>query len=197
MTGFISFLLSFLLLYKYWALFAVMLVAGLIFPLPTSTVLLAVGAFSGQGYFNFPVSLAIAAGANTLGDTLMYALARTYGRRLLGMLHRRTPAYLERLERYVERHPRSTIFITRFIGTADPLTNLFAGFIGVPFTTFIAYDILGNVASNGLVLCAGYVLGIDWQNFSAILTTADWILFVIVIAAAILISRRYKNRDKK
>jgi membrane protein DedA with SNARE-associated domain len=172
-----------------------MFIAGILLPLPTSTVLLAVGAFAGQGYFNFPISLLIAAGANTLGDCIMYFVARKYGRRALDFFHLRIPRYIARLETYVRRHPRSTIFITRFVGTADPLTNLFSGFIGIPFGTFLTFDVLGNTASNGIVLCAGYVLGIDWQNFSNVLTITDWALFGLVVVAAIGVSLWYKKHS--
>ena len=72
-------LLSWLLLYKYIALFAIVYSAALLLPLPVNATLLAVGAFSSQGYFNFWLSLAIAVTANTLGDLTGYAITRHWG----------------------------------------------------------------------------------------------------------------------
>ena len=82
MSNFVALLLSFLLLYKYWALFAVIFVAAVLVPLPTNSVLLAAGAFASQGYFSFWLSLAVAVGANIAGDCFDYFLARRYGRRV-------------------------------------------------------------------------------------------------------------------
>jgi membrane protein DedA with SNARE-associated domain len=194
MSSFVALLLSFLLLYKYWALFAVMFVAAVILPIPTNSVLLATGAFASQGYFSFSLSLVVAVGANILGDCFDYFLARRYGRRVIHMLHIRIPSYIERLEEYVKRHPGPTIFLTRFVGTADPLANVLSGFVGISFGTFLLYDFLGNVVSIGGVLYAGYFLGIHWQDFSTFFSIAGWILLGFIVIAALAVALWYRNR---
>jgi membrane-associated protein len=196
MNDFVTLLLSFLLLYKYWALFAAMFISAVILPIPTNTLLLAAGAFASQGYFNFSLSLVVAVGANVLGDSFDYFLARRYGRSVIHMLHIRLPSYIERLEAYVKRHPGPTIFFTRFVGTADPLTNLLSGFIGIPFSTFLLYDFLGNVISIGGVLYAGYFLGIHWQDFSQLFSILGWILLGCIVIAALGVSIWYRNRRR-
>jgi membrane protein DedA with SNARE-associated domain len=194
MNSFVALLLSFLLLYKYWALFAVMFVAAVVLPIPTNSILLAAGAFASQGYFSFSLSLIVAVGANILGDCLDYFLARKYGRPVIRLLHIRIPSYVERLEEYVKRHPGPTIFLTRFVGTADPLANILSGFVGIRFGTFLLYDFLGNVVSIGGVLYAGYFLGIHWQDFSMFFSIAGWILLGFIVIAALAVALWYRNR---
>ena len=194
MSNILSFLLSSLLLYKYWALLVVFFFSGLILPLPTSTVLLATGAFASQGYFNFFISLAVIVGANVLGDFTGYLIASRYGRKAFDMMHVHVPVWIERLERFLRKYPRSAIFITRFLGTTDALVNLLCGFSGVSVSTFLLFDFIGNIVSNGSLLYAGYFLGIHWQDFTSIFNISDYILLGIVVAIIISIIMWNKKR---
>ncbi len=182
MSTIVSFLLSSLLLYKYWALVAVFFFSGLILPVPTSTVLLATGAFGSQGYFNFFVSLAVIVGANMLGDYTGYLIAKRYGRKAFGIMHIHVPAWMERLEAFLHKHPGSAIFLTRFAGTTDILTNLLCGFSGVSVTVFLFFDCIGNLVSDGSLLYVGYFLGIHWQDFTGLFNITDYIILGVIVA---------------
>jgi membrane-associated protein len=196
MSGFVGLLLSFLLLYKYWALFVIIFLAGVIVPFPSNSLLLATGAFASQGYFSFPLSLTIATVANILGDCTDYFLARRYGKRALRLLHISLPSYIGRLEGFVRRHPGPTIFVTRFVGTVGETVSFLAGFIPVPFGTFLVCDFLGNIVSIGVVLYAGYFLGIYWQDYSDLFSILGWILLGTTLIAALGIALWYRNREK-
>jgi len=176
---------SFLLLYKYWALLAIFFISALVLPIPTSTVLLATGAFASQGYFNFFLSLFAIVASNILGDYVGYLLARRYGRHILDMMHVGTPASLKSIETFLRRHPGPTIFLTRFAGTTDSLANLLAGYSGISHGAFLFYDILGNVVSDGWLLYAGYFLGVHWQDFTGFFNVTDYVLLGVIIVVAI------------
>jgi membrane protein DedA with SNARE-associated domain len=194
MNSGLTFLLSALLLYKYWALFIAFILAAIIIPIPVNTLLLASGAFASQGYMSFSISLIVVVIGNVIGDCIDYLLARIYGRSILHKMRIRVPSYIERLERFVGKYPGSTIFITRFVGTIEPLTSLLCGFIGIGFVIFIVYDILGNIVSNGLVLYAGYILGSYWQDFTGILNITNYILMAVIILIVILALIWQKNK---
>jgi membrane protein DedA with SNARE-associated domain len=196
MNGFLALLLSFLLLYKYWALFGIIFFAAVIVPFPSNSVLLAAGAFASQGYFSFFVSLLVAVGANILGDCVDYFLARRYGHRALHLLHIRLPTYIERLEGFMKRYPAPTIFITRFVGTVEEVVSFLSGYTSVPFGMFLVYDALGNIVSIGAVLYAGYFLGNNWQDFSGLFSTAGWILLCTVVIAALAVALWYRNYNR-
>jgi len=195
MSTILALLLSSLLLYKYWALLLVFFFSGLILPIPTSTVLLSTGAFASQGYFNFFISLAVIVGANMLGDYTGYLIARRYGRKALGILHVHVPVWIERLETFLHKYPGPAIFITRFVGTTDILTNLLCGFSGVSLGVFLLYDFFGNLVSNGSLLYAGYFLGVHWQDFTGLFNITDYILVGIVVAIALYAIIRYKKHN--
>src|ERR1700733_15170510 len=107
--------LSFLLLYKYVALFAFIFTAAVILPLPDNSILLATGAFASQGYFEFWISLLVALVANVAGDLVGYFLAKRWGKAALSRLRVRVPWYIDRLDGYLKKHPRRSIFLTRFV----------------------------------------------------------------------------------
>jgi len=197
MTGTLSFLLSSLLLYKYWTLFVAIFLAAIIVPIPVNTLLLASGAFAGQGYMSFSISLFVAVLANIIGDSIDFFLARRYGRPILQKMKIRIPTYMERLERFVIKYPGGTIFATRFVGTIEPITSLLCGFVGIKFSKFLFYDFLGNVVADGIVIYAGYFLGAHWQDFTGIFNITDYILLVVMILVAILIASWRKKRNSK
>ena len=76
-------ILSFLLLYKYLALFLVAYLAALILPLPSNTSLLAASAFASQGFLNIYLVIIVALLANVLGDITGFFIAHRYGKGLL------------------------------------------------------------------------------------------------------------------
>ena len=196
MSAILSFLLSSLLLYKYWALLLIFYFSGLILPIPTSTVLLSTGAFASQGYFNFFISLAVIVGANVLGDYTGYLVAHRYGRKAFTMMHVHVPVWMEKLEAFVHRHPGSAVFVTRFVGTTDVLANLLCGFGSVSAFTFLFYDIIGNIVSDGWLLYAGYFLGVHWQDFTGLFNITDYILIGLIVIIALSVVMWNKRRNK-
>ena len=188
-------LLSFLLLYKYVALFVCVFAVAIVVPLPINALLLATGAFASFGYFNLFISIAVAIFANVLGDVIDYALARRYGPRVFEKFKVKRHYYFERLEHGVRTNAGLTVFITRFVGPLDLLVSLFAGSIGVSAVTFVFFDFLGNGLSNIIVLGVGYLAGNYWQNYSGIIDTAGSILLVAIVL--FLIIRVFITRHRR
>ena len=194
MTGFAGILLSYLLLYKYSLIFGLFFVSAVILPLPDNTVLLAAGAFASQGYFGFWYSFLAATLGTFGGDLFDYLLSRRFGHEATRKLHIKIPPWIETLERYVRKHPRLTIFATRFVGTFDSLVNLAAGYAGVPAAVFIFFALLGDATSNFLVIMLGYLAGDYWTDVSAIVSGIGWVLLAIVALFALLVATGNSHR---
>ena len=195
MSTILATLLTYLLLYKYVALFVVIFLSAIIVPFPANTLLLATGAFASQGYFSFTLSLLVTLVANVLGDLVDYFLSRRYNEEVLfRAFHIKVPTYFDRLKRSIIKYPGPAIFLSRFIGTIGSITNLLCGFIGISFGTFLFFDVLGNLISDGAVLCAGYFFGIHWQDFTGFFSITDYMLIGIVVAIIILVMMRRKRK---
>ncbi len=196
MNYFLGSLLSFLLLYKYAALFLIIFSAAIIVPWPENTILLAVGAFGSQGYFSAPSAFVVALAANVSGDICGYFLTRRWGYKVVSERHIRKFSAVDRLSRYVKEHSRLTVFITRFFGTVGPMVNFLAGLIGMPLRRFVLFDIIGNIIDIGGFISAGYVLGSLWENYAGLFETAGQIalvLFIIYVVARVFGGRNIKH----
>lgn len=175
-------LLSYLLLYKYIALFLFVFSVAIIVPLPINPLLLATGAFASFGYFNLPISIVVAVVASVSGDFVDYLIGRHYGPKVFDRFKINKHYYFERFEHGFRTHVGLTIFVTRFAGMpVDLFGSLFAGSIGISAATFLWYDFLGNFASSAIVLVIGYLAGNYWQNFSGLIDTVGWILVIAVV----------------
>lgn len=194
-------LFSCLLLYKYVALFVFIFLAGIGFPIPSSTLLLGVGAFSSQGYFNLPLSLSIALFANILGDLFDYFLMRKYGIAILKKnYHKRfsfivkLEKYIKYLDEYIKNHQRTAIFITRFLGSASTVVNFLSGLTPVPFKTFILYDALGNFLSITFIVFLGFFISESWQSVAGIIGITSTIISVLVLLIlAIIVIKKFSK----
>jgi membrane protein DedA with SNARE-associated domain len=175
-------LLSYLLLYKYVALFAVVYLAALILPLPSNAMFLAVGAFASQGYFSFWLSLAVAVVANTLGDLTDYGITRKYGDVIIRMLRLNKLVFFRELERELRSDAAITVFTTRFAGVLSTPANFLAGIARVPFKTFLWCDFLGNAIEPFAALSLGYLAGNYWTDFSGPLS-----LFAAIVAILVML----------
>src|SRR6185437_11638744 len=188
-------LLSFVLLYKYLALFGIVYLGAIIVPWPVNIMLLAVGAFSSQGYFSFWISLATAVVANTAGDLTDYALTRYFGERLIRVLQLHRIKFFNHLQAELRSDAAVTVFMTRFAGSLSSITNFLAGLVEVPLKTFFVYDLAGNIIEPFGALFLGYLVGNYWANFSNFLSLIAGIVAVTVLLFVFL--RMYRRIVKK
>ena len=79
MSFLIQFILPYILLYKYIALFVITFLASIALPIPAGGLLVASAAFASQGYFNIVKVIIVVIIANVLGDNVCYWLTRIFG----------------------------------------------------------------------------------------------------------------------
>lgn len=194
--------LSFLLLYKYGALFIIAFVAALAIPIPASTTLLAAGAFASQGYLQLEWVITAALLGNVAGDVTGYVLAQRYGEEVLHRLGfgrvLRARRY-HQLKGYIYNYPEPLIFITRFLTEAGPAVNILAGLSKVPVRTFILFDVLGEVSYVLLNALLGYSLGTQWEQSTGFLIKVAITVIPIGLTInliQILIFRRRRVREE-
>jgi membrane protein DedA with SNARE-associated domain len=174
-------LLSYVLLYRYVAIGLVVYFSAVILPLPSNAMLLAVGAFASQGYFNFWFALAVAVITNTLGDLTDYGITRKWGERVTRFLHLHKFKFYDQLREELRSDAAITVFTTRFAGSLSPVANFLAGLVGVPFKVFLLNDFLGNFIEPFAALGLGYLAGNYWNNYSNLLEIVAAIVAVAVI----------------
>jgi membrane protein DedA with SNARE-associated domain len=152
--------------FRYVAVFAALVVAGLGVPIPEELTQLTAGALAHEGLLDLRVTIPVVWAGILAGDTMLFLLARRHGPRLLatGPAQRvLTPAWRERLERHFARHAFWTIVAFRHAGGLRFAAFTLAGASGVRPATFVLADGLSALASVPLVTGAGYVF---WRHLS-------------------------------
>ncbi len=181
--------LSFLLLYKYTALFVVSFFAAFLLPLPSSSTLAGSGAFASQGYFSLAMVLFVALLGNIGGDLAGYFLARRYGEefmRKIGFKKVFSSRYYKSVVDYLTGAPHSLIFFSRFLPEVGPAVNILAGITGVPVRTFLVVDIIGEVSYVLLYGLVGFFMGSGWENNMSFLVEGGMVMLSLGIVMALI-----------
>ncbi len=197
MNAILSAVLSFLLLYKYIAIFIVTYLASVLLPLPSDTTILATGAFAGQGYFNIYLVILVSFIGSILGDVTGFIIARIYGKEFLLKIGLRKMIVSEKfaaLEKFIDKNSGPTIFITRFIGQLGPLVNILSGLSLMPSKKFFLYATIGEFANILALGIAGYFLGSAWQNLTLVIELIG--IGIVVVTIAFIFGKIYFNKLK-
>lgn len=199
MSSLVGSLLSFVLLYRYAALFLITFLASLALPIPSGAVVVASFVFAGEGYMN-PWLVAITATAGNLaGDLVGFGLARRYGRELierLGWGRLLRVQFVARLERQMKARPALAVFLTRLTTTLTPVANLLAGFAALPWRVFIVADILGETTETLLNFVYGRFFGESWVYVSTI-TGKIGIIVLALAALSVLYLWKYRGSRRR
>jgi membrane protein DedA with SNARE-associated domain len=160
-------------------------------PVGASFILIAVGAFSQQGYFSWPEMALYGLAGALIGDVLSFGMGR-FGREHLLQRFGETPAWKSASD-YFQRRAWVAIFFTRFLVTALAApTNWIAGGSGYRFSRFMWYDILGEVIWIFLYGALGYWFGSQWETVSQIVSDfGSMLLGIVIIFAGVRLGMRW------
>jgi membrane-associated protein len=205
MNEFIQWLLTVVLLYKYVAIFGILIFGGFVTPYPAGIVIVAAAFFSTQGYLSFPLVLASALLGSIVGDQAGYWLSRRYGvpiLRKIGLGRAIDSAQFRSFEAHLAAHPIWTIFLSRFSFTQ--IVNILAGIANVRYRTFFIVSVVGEILDVIFLVVCGILFGGSWTvlfRLLGIFGTSVTILLVLVILLAWkqpirhAIERRRRSRE--
>ena len=148
---------------------------------------LILGVLTRLGDFSFlPVYVALMLG-DLIGDIAWYYIGRRYGDRFVaryGKYFKVTRSGVERMTRLFHRHKKWILFLSKIsngFGFAI-VTLMTAGMVRIPFGTYIAVNLLGQLIWTGLLLGIGYF-------FSHLyITVHNIIIRLSLIAAAVVLA---------
>jgi membrane-associated protein len=178
--------------------FAALLFLGALgVPIGASVLVIAAGAFSQQGIFNWPIMAILGLIGAVLGDAISFGIG-FYARDWVEDRFGRLAAWRNAKESF-EAHAGLAIYLTRFLITALAVpTNLIAGGSGIQFRRFMIYDSLGELTWIVLYGGLGYWFGSQWELVSDFISSFGGLIFglILLIAGIVLGRRRFRARQR-
>jgi membrane-associated protein len=165
---------------------------GLVAPGETAIVL--GGVVAAQGDVSLPAMILVAWLAAAAGDMASLLLGRRLGRRFLQTRGPRlgvTPARLERVEAFFDRHGPKAILVGRFIGVVRAVAPFLAGASGMRVRAFLPWSLLGTAVWATSFTLVGYAFHASFSAAAGALTHGA--LGLAVLAAAVLALRELRR----
>ena len=172
-------------IWTYAILFAIIFMeTGLVVTpfLPGDSLLFAAGTFAALGSLNVWILWLVCFVAAVLGDTVNYWIGNKIGPRAfeqdIRFLKRE---YLERTERFYDKHGGKTIILARFV----PIVRTFAPFVAgvgtMQYRRFFTYNVVGAFLWTGIFIWLGYFFG----NIPFVQENFELVIVVIILVSVV------------
>jgi membrane-associated protein len=176
---------------------ALLFLGALGVPIGASVLVIAAGAFSQEGIFNWPLMAVLGWIGAITGDAISFGIG-FYARDWVEDRFGRLAAWRNAKESF-EARAGLAIYLTRFLITALAVpTNLIAGGSGIQFRRFMIYDSLGELTWIVLYGGLGYWFGSQWELVSDFISNFGGLIFglIVLIAGIVLGRRRLRARQR-
>jgi membrane protein DedA with SNARE-associated domain len=175
--------------YGYWAVFFGIFLENLGLPIPGETVTIVGGFLAGSHQLEVQWVLVDAACGAAAGGTVGYAIGAKGGWALLtrlGKLLRFQESQLEDLRRKFSENAGKAVFFGRFIALFRVFASPLAGISGMPFWTFMGYNVAGAVTWASVMVGLSYFAG-QVVPLEKLIDFATQFAFVALLLVAIAI----------
>lgn len=174
------------------------------FFLPGDSLLVVAGLFAATGKLNLALLIGGLFVAAVVGDAVGYYTGAKLGPRLFSrqksFLFR--PSHLLKAHAFYEKYGGKTIIIARFVPIVRTFAPIVAGAAGMPYRSFVVFNVVGGLAWVVSMILAGYFLGnLLKSRFGIDLDEhIEWVVIVVVLLSLIppfiefIKSRREKAR---
>ena len=179
---------------------------GFLFPGEIAVILGGVAAAAGR--MPLPAMIVAAILGAVIGDSIGYAIGKRWGHQMLHGTIGRLPLVRHELERHLEsakafvrkRGPHA-VFIGRFTAALRVLVPGLSGMAGLPYPTFLLYNVLGAVVWATTFVVLGYFARNAWDRVAKDASHAGLALFAVIalglITATVLKRRRERELDRE
>lgn len=153
-------------------------------PLPTSILLMTVGALLVDGDLSAAQAFLWSLGGAVLGDQLGFATGRFGGNRLRDYVsgHEALARRMATAEAYSARWGAMGVFLTRWLfSPLGPVVNIASGAAGLRWPVFLFWDIAGESVWIGGYLTIGYLFSSSISAIANLVANAAWLLAALAV----------------
>lgn len=168
--------------------------------LPGDSLLFSAGFISSLGYLHIAPLCAVAFIAAAVGDSVGYAIGKTYGPKVFTKEHSFffDKQHVARAQEFYKKHGGKTIVFARFMPLIRTIAPVLAGVGSMRYSAFLTYNVLGAALWAGGVTLAGYFLGKTVPHADKLIIPFIAAIVVLsVIPSLIPIVKRYRNTKQK
>lgn len=158
------------------------------FFLPGDSLLFTAGLLAARGVFDIWTLMLLLFVAATLGVSTGYAFGLRWGRKLFDRPNSRffKQENMRRAEMFYEKHGAKTIVLARFIPIVRTFAPIVAGVGKMPYSVFLAYNLIGGAVWVGVLTWLGYWLGEKVGNIDKYLLPIIAIIVFLSILPGII-----------
>ncbi|WP_371155899.1 DedA family protein [Jannaschia sp. 2305UL9-9] len=186
--------------YGIFLVFAVVFLACLAVPLPSSLLVLTAGSFAASGDLALIQVLAVAFGAFVLGDQVAYQLGRWVGGDLLARMRRvrRMAPLVERSERLLHRRGAIAVLLSHTIFSPTcPYVSYLCGAGGLARLTFTLFGTIGAAIWAVAYVALGHVFAAQLAQVATIVSNGLGVILAISVALVCVwwLRSRWRHRS--
>lgn len=166
-----SSLAHFLAQHGYAVVFAFVLVEQIGLPVPAVPMLLAAGAFAGQGRISLSLAIVTAVCAAVAGDLFWYTLGRRNGRSVLGWVCRislEPDSCVRRTQDSFQNYGAGLLLFAKFVPGLSTAAPSLAAIVKMPLLKFVAWDLGGSIVWAGSFVGIGYLFRTQLEDVALI-----------------------------
>ncbi|WP_051858255.1 DedA family protein [Streptomyces cellulosae] len=168
-------------------------------PLPSEVILPLAGYAASAGRMNLFAVLLWTTAGSVVGALALYGVGALLGRDRTVAMAARLPLVkvtdMEKTEAWFLRHGTKAVFFGRMIPIFRSLISVPAGVERMPLPVFLGLTTLGSAIWNTAFVLAGYALGDNWEEVTAIVSAySKVVLAVAVLAVLVFVGIRLLRR---
>ena len=192
--------LGLLSLHTYSILFGWVLIEQGGLPIPSVPLMLAAGTMSAAHKLHLAYAIPVILLACLISDSAWYFLGKNFGGRVLNVLCRfslEAATCVERTHGTVGKRGAFTLLFAKFVPGLSTVAAPIVGQLGVPYFTFVVYDMVGSLLWCAAWLLAGRFFGDVAERSARFFTLLGHfgIALVLIMVAALVIYRLVKRRQ--
>jgi membrane protein DedA with SNARE-associated domain len=190
--------MSFIAHYGYAAVFLLIMLEDFGMPVPGETALVVSAAAAATGRLSIWGVLVAAFVGAVVGDNIGYLIGHFGGRPLVARVGTRigvTPARLAHVEGFFGTYGERIIVGARFVELLRQLNGIVAGFLGMHWARFIAYNAVGAALWVGVWGSIGYFAGEHIPQIHAVVARFTWLVALVALGALVVAYVVYRRRS--
>ena len=168
-------------------------------PLPSEVILPLAGFAASTGQMSLLAALLWTTAGSVVGALALYGVGALLGRDRTVAIAARLPLVkvtdIEKTEAWFLRHGTKAVFFGRMIPVFRSLISVPAGVERMPLPVFLTLTTLGSALWNTAFVCAGYLLGDNWTEVTAVVSAYSKVV-LIGAAVAVLVFVAVRKRPQ-